>query len=136
MARFPVSVCKSVQKYAIYTQKDRRMKLIPLPSGKYINVEQLQFVEPDAVTAALLLDDTDAAVLLAALNAPVQTKSFIGINELIADAVQEASKGANKFLAKLQPWQVVAIESQTVIKANGYGSTYNYIIRVAYRSLS
>lgn len=112
------------------------MKLIPLPSGKYINVEQLQFVEPDAVTAALLLDDTDVAVLLAALNAPVQTKSFIGINELIADAVQEASKGANKFLAKLQPWQVVAIESQTVIKANGYGSTYNYIIRVAYRSLS
>ena len=123
------------------------MKLIQLGEGRYMNIDPITEIRTtdrtnwpehplqvhfDSENTAIL-HFVEADKLLAVLNAPVQVSAFVGSNELIRDAIWEAERYANKFLASLQPWKIIAINSQTVIKANDYGSTYNHVITITYR---
>jgi len=112
--------------------------MLKLPNGDYVNPDHIQELISDdnnschlyySGNSTWVYDAETTKTLLAAIEAPIQVKTFVKNDSFIDWAIANVRNEVNAFLANLQPWQVVKIESQSIITPD-----VNYhIITITYR---
>lgn len=112
--------------------------MLKLPNGDYVNPDHIQeLISGDHDSCHLyyngnstwVYDAETTKTLLTAIEAPVQIKTFVKNHDFLDWAISYVRDDANAFLANLQPWQFVKIESQSIINAN----LFYHIITITYR---
>lgn len=114
--------------------------MLKLPSGNYINLNKIVSiinVDPDYFAhfdkETMYLLPNDAQTILAAIEAPVQIKTFGAADQNPDLVIQLVQDEANKFLSTLQPWQVVSINPQSSVSLTNPYSITLYTITITYR---